>query len=55
MLKTTIILKKLTSDKLEVGNNKGDIGIGSDDMKHAKKSGKSKAQKLLKSQKLSKS
>ena len=47
--------EKLTFDKLKVGNNKGDISVGSDSIKHAKKSRKSKAQKLLKSPKLSKS
>ena len=55
MLKTTVLPKKLISDKLKTSNGKSGISIDSDGMEHAKKSEKLKTQNLLKSQKLFKS
>ena len=55
MLKMAAPLKSLISDRLDVGNGKGGDSIDSDNVKLAKKSRKSKGQKLAKSQKLSKS
>ena len=49
MLKTTVLLGKLTSKKLEIGDGEDSINIGSNNIKHVKKSGKSKTQKLSKS------
>ena len=51
MLKTTILLEKLTFEVLKVGDNKVNrFGIGSNNMEIAKK-----LKKLFKTQKLSKS
>ena len=56
MLKTTALPERLTFKSLEVDNNEVDeFDVGGEDVEHAKKLGKSKAQKLFKSQKLSKS
>ena len=49
MLKTIVLPEMLTSNKLMVIDNENSIGDSSDSMKHAKKSGKSKVQKLSKS------
>ena len=46
MLKTAMLLEKLTSDRLKVGNSEGGISIGGDGIELAKKSRKLKSQKL---------
>ena len=46
MLKKTVPLERSISDKLGVDDNEGGISIGGDSIEHAKKSRKSKAQKL---------
>ena len=55
MLKITAILEKLTFDILNIRDGKDSIGVNNNRIKHIKKSGKSNAQKLFKSQKLAKS
>ena len=50
MLKTILLLEKLTFEKLEISDNEvSKIGISSDGIKHIRKSKKLKAQKLSKS------
>ena len=49
MLKIVVPLERLISDRLEVDDDKGSNGAGGDDIEIAKKSKKSKGQKLSKS------
>ena len=55
MLKTILLPKNSTFHRLEINDGEDSISVSSDDIEHAKKLGKLKAQKLPKSQKLSKS
>ena len=54
MLKMAAPLERLTSNRLEVGDGEGGDNIGGDSVEIAKKSGKSKSQKLSRSQKSAK-
>ena len=51
ILKLAVLSERLTSNKLEISDGKGDDGNGDDNVEFAKKSEKSKGQKLTKSQK----
>ena len=51
MLKIAALAERLISNRLEVSKDEGGNGVGGDDVEFARKSGKSKDQKLAKSQK----